>query len=195
MRTYLRVVVAVIAAAVVVMCAGQAGAAPADEPSPARNLHALIELSLQRIDTGDAVAAAKWGTSSPIDDPAREAQVYESMVTLAGSKGLPADWIRSVFMGQIEANKVVQRGLHTRWRFDPASAPSARPDLTAVRPVIDRVNKEIVDQLVAHRDLLTGPDCAVNLSQGVFAAVTSGRADALHSAALVRAAVTLCSPR
>lgn len=108
------------------------------DPAP---LDSLVDLTLERLATADSVAAAKWGTPSPIDDPEREAQVYLAMTGLGTSKGLPAEWVRSVFMGQIEANKTVQRGLHTWWQFDPASAP---------------------------------------------------RVDALHQAALVRAAVSLC---
>ena len=105
---------------------------------------------------------------------------------------MPAEWIRAVFFGQIEANKIVQRGLHTWWRFDPGSAPATKPDLATVRPEIDAVNAAIVDQLAAHRDTLTGPRCAIDLSRSVFDVITSGRADALHQAALVRAAAALC---
>lgn len=159
----------------------------AADPAP---LDTLVDLTLERLATADSVAAAKWGTPSPIDDPEREAQVYLAMTELGSTKGLPAEWVRSVFTGQIEANKTVQRGLHTWWRFDPAAAPSARPDLGAVRPVIDRVNVAIVDQLALHADTLSSPDCASSLSRSVFNAVA--RVDALHQAALVRAAVSLC---
>lgn len=170
----------------VTTAAGNAVAVPTDPLQP------LVELTLQRLNTGDAVAAAKWGTTAPIDDPAREAQVYDAMAELGAEHGLSPEWVRSVFSGQIEANKVVQRGLHTLWRFDPAAAPVAKPDLAAVRPEIDRVNVAIVDQLAVHRDTLSGPQCAVDLSRSVFGVVTSGRADPLHQAALVRAAVALC---
>ncbi|MEV6136303.1 gamma subclass chorismate mutase AroQ [Nocardia sp. NPDC051990] len=162
-------------------------------------LDGIVALVTERLDTADAVAAAKWATAAQnggrpsIDDPDREAQVYDAMARLGADRGLPESWIRQVFYGQIEANKIVQRGLVTRWRFDPTAAPSVPPELASVRPVIDRVNAEIVDQLVLRRAELTGPNCAVLLAPPVFGALASGR-DALHQTALVRAAAALCGP-
>ncbi len=178
--------------------------AAAPVPAPSRGaqvseLSPLVEQVLRRLNTADAVAAAKWETSQRagqppvVDDPVREAQVYDAMAAAGVRSGLPQDWVRQVFAGQIEANKTVQYGLLTRWRFDPAAAPvPGSSDLAAVRPVIDEVNGEILAQLAAQRAVLTGPDCAQRLAAAVFPVLTSGRADALHSAALVRATVTLC---
>ncbi|MEV6334508.1 gamma subclass chorismate mutase AroQ [Nocardia vinacea] len=166
-----------------------------DDPA----LDRIVALVTERLDTADAVAEAKWATAAQnggqpsIDDPEREAQVYDAMVRLGADRGLPESWIHQVFYGQIEANKIVQRGLVTRWRFDPAAAPSTPPDLASVRPVIDRVNVEIVDQLALRRVALTGPNCVLRLAPPVFGVLTSGR-DALHQAALVRAAAALCGP-
>ncbi len=166
---------------------------------PEAELSPLVELVLRRLNTADAVAAAKWETSQRtgqlpvVDDPVREAQVYDAMAAAGTRSGLPQDWVRQAFAGQIEANKTVQYGLLTRWRFDPASAPApGSSDLTAVRPTIDQVNGQILDQLAAQRGPLSGPDCAQRLAAAVFPVLTSRRVDALHSAALVRATVTLC---
>ncbi|MEV5837983.1 gamma subclass chorismate mutase AroQ [Nocardia sp. NPDC052112] len=162
-------------------------------------LDRIVALVTERLDTADAVAAAKWATAAQnggqpsIDDPEREEQVYDAMARLGADRGLPESWIHRVFYGQIEANKIVQRGLVVRWRFDPSAAPSTPAELTTVRPVIDRVNVEIVDQLALRRAELTGPNCAVRLASPVFGALASGR-DALHQAALVRAAAALCGP-
>lgn len=162
-------------------------------------LRTLVELALRRLNTADAVAAAKWATAQRtgeppvVDDPAREAQVYESMAAAGARSGLPQSWVRQVFRGQIEANKTVQHGLLARWRFDPASAPApGTSELASVRPVIDEVNDEILAQLAAHRGVLEGSDCAERVAAAAFSVLTSGAADALHSAALVRAAVSLC---
>ncbi|WP_062994907.1 gamma subclass chorismate mutase AroQ [Nocardia mikamii] len=175
----------------------QAQAAPAEEGRSV--MSPLVELVLRRLNTADAVAAAKWTTSQRngqppvVDDPVREAQVYDAMAAAGTRSGLPQGWVRQVFTGQIEANKTVQYGLLTRWRFDPAAAPASdASELAAVRPVIDEVNGEILDQLAAHRAVLGAPDCAQQLAAAVFPVVTSGRVDALHGAALVRATVTLC---
>ncbi|MFI5778491.1 gamma subclass chorismate mutase AroQ [Nocardia sp. NPDC051570] len=170
------------------------------DPMAERPLDRVVELALTRLRTGDTVAAAKWvsaaasGTEPVIDDPAREAVVYDAMARAGAELGVPEDWVRQVFFGQIEANKMVQRGLLARWRFDPAAAPTTAPNLAAVRPVIDRVNGEIVAQLAAHRAELSGPGCAERLATSVFPSLTSGSADALHQAALVRASAALCSP-
>lgn len=175
--------------------------ASADPGSDRGSLDRLVALVLERLNTGDAVAAAKWasaaqtGAEPTIDDPAREAVVYDAMARLGADLDLPEGWVRQVFAGQIESNKIVQRGLITRWRFDPAAAPGSAPDLASVRPVIDRVNVEIVDQLAARRAELTAPDCAERLAYSVFDVFGAGNTDALHQAALVRAAAALCAPR
>ncbi|WP_405159687.1 chorismate mutase [Nocardia sp. NBC_01499] len=195
----MRLVVLMIMSAALIVSPVSAGADPGGDHDG--SLDRLVALVLERLDTGDAVAAAKWvsaaqtGAEPTIDDPAREAVVYDTMARLGAGRELPESWVRQVFSGQIESNKVVQRGLITRWRFDPASAPGAAPDLASVRPVIDRVNIDIVDQLAARRVELSAPDCAERVAYSVFGVFTAGNTDALHQAALVRAAAALCAPR
>ncbi|MGK8521377.1 hypothetical protein ACRS6B_07365 [Nocardia asteroides] len=118
--------------------------------------------------------------------------MYDAMARLGNGRELPENWVRQVFFGQIEASKTVQRGLMLRWRFDPAAAPTAPEELASVRPIIDRVNVEILDELAARRAELTAPDCPVRLARSVFGVFGTGRGDTLHRAALVRAAVSLC---
>ncbi|WP_435824752.1 hypothetical protein [Nocardia beijingensis] len=66
---------------------------------------------VERLNTADAVAAAKWvaagerGAEPAIDDPVREAEVYDAMAGLGHDRALPENWVRQVFFGQIEANK------------------------------------------------------------------------------------------
>lgn len=195
----MRLVMLIVMSAALIMSPVSAGADPGSDQD--RSLDRLVALVLERLDTGDAVAAAKWasaaetGTEPTIDDPAREAVVYDAMARLGTGLDLPENWVRQVFAGQIEANKTVQRGLITRWRFDPAAVPSSPPNLASVRPVIDRVNVEIVDQLAARRSELTAPDCAERVAHSVFGVFTAGNTDALHQLALVRAAAALCAPR
>lgn len=112
------------------------------------------------------------------------------MARLGAAHGLPENWVRKVFLGQIEASKTVQYGLIARWRFDPAAAPATPPDLTDVRPTIDRLNTAIIDQLAEHRVELAAPDCMERLAHGVFAHFAT--ADPLHRLALIRAASALC---
>jgi chorismate mutase len=72
------------------------------------------------------------------------------------------------FRDQIEAGKMVQRGLFRRWRARPDRVPAHRPDLiTEVRPQLDRLTK----QLLAN---LRRPECPARI-----------RLDPLHRRALV----------
>ncbi|WP_067844156.1 gamma subclass chorismate mutase AroQ [Nocardia lijiangensis] len=186
--------VALLSAALLVWAAGSARPVPGEPVDT--SLDRLVVLIAHRLDTADTVAAAKWadaardGSAPTIDDPEREAAVYDAMARLGAAHGLPENWVRRVFFGQIEASKTVQYGLIARWRFDPASAPAAPPDLTDVRPTIDRLNAAIVDQLAEHRAELTAPDCMERLAHGVFAQLVA--LDPLHQLALIRAASALC---
>jgi len=116
---------------VLVLSALLLSAAPA---SATPSLWRLTDLAAQRVQIADKVAAAKFGTPSPIDDPVREQQIYDSVSAQAPALGLdPADAVR-FFRAQIEANKAVQRGLYARWAAHPSEVPSTRPDLaTEVR--------------------------------------------------------------
>ncbi|WP_459957121.1 gamma subclass chorismate mutase AroQ [Nocardia sp. IFM 10818] len=162
------------------------------------SLDRLVALLAERLETADTVAAVKWaaaereGTRPVIDDPAREAVIYDAMARLGAQRDLPDAWVRQVFQGQIEANKLVQRGLVTLWSNGVASAPAPTVDLTAVRPVIDRVNGEIIDELAGKRAELDAPDCAARLAGSVLDTVSERHSDPLHQAALVRAAAPLC---
>ena len=107
----------------------------------------LVELAAQRILLADKVAAAKFGTSLPIDDPVREQQLLDSVATMSRTTGVDPDAIVQFFRDQIEANKVVQRGLHSRWDTDPETRPMNRPDLSSeVRPQLDEITHQILLQ-------------------------------------------------
>ncbi|APA98968.1 Chorismate mutase [Nocardia seriolae] len=191
-------VLAVTAVSTMALVTGQfvtgGGQASADTPG---SLDRLVTLLAERLDTADTVAAAKWATAERdgdrpvIDDPAREATIYDAMTRLGAQHGLPAPWVRQIFEGQIEANKIVQRGLVTQWEHGvPAPAPSM--ELAAVRPVIDRVNGEIIDELASKQAELADPSCPVRLTRSVLAATGTRHGDPLHQAALVRASIPLC---
>jgi chorismate mutase len=128
-----------------------AAAGPARTGSgPPGPLRPLTDLVLRRIALADAVASAKFGTDAPIDDPAREQQVLGEVAASAPGAGVdPGDAMR-FFRDQIEANKVVQRGLYARWSTHPELRPAGRPDLAAqVRPELDRITTELLEQLAA----------------------------------------------
>ncbi|WP_155980703.1 chorismate mutase [Nocardia sp. CNY236] len=179
--------------------------APAMRPDSAKvsavggSLDRLVALVVERLDTADVVAAAKWAAGDQgepvIDDPVREAEVYDAVARLARGNDLPESWVRQAFFGQIEANKTVQRGLILRWRWDRTTAPTTPTDLGSVRPVIDRVNAEILEHMVVCRAELTAPDCLERLARIVFGVFATGRGDTLHRIALLRAVAALCPVR
>ncbi|WP_055566410.1 chorismate mutase [Streptomyces atriruber] len=160
---------------------------------PYAQLHPLADLSAQRLATADLVAAAKYGTDSPIDDPARERQVLDAVAAQAKEVGADPEATVRIFRDQIEANKVVQRGLFRRWDADPSRAPKERPDLAEVRKEINRVNGELVRGIAASSDARTAPYCGGVLTAAAVHVRHENRLDPLHSVALGRALPSVCA--
>ncbi|MFJ8676879.1 chorismate mutase [Streptomyces sp. NPDC093589] len=186
--------------------AGTAAAAPSATPavttattaqhaaahSPYGELRPLAVLSAERLATADLVAAAKWGTGSPIDDPAREQVVLDTVAEQARQLGAdPAATVR-IFRDQIEANKVVQRGLHRTWDADPSQAPAERPDLDKVRQEINRINGELVRAVVDSEGARSAPYCGVLVSGAAAQVRHTRHLDGLHTVALARALRSVC---
>ncbi|MEJ8646592.1 chorismate mutase [Streptomyces sp. MS1.AVA.3] len=152
----------------------------------------LAELSAERLATGDLVAAAKWGTGGPIDDPAREQEVLDAVADQARRLGAdPAATVR-IFRDQIEAGKVVQRGLHRRWHADPAQAPTTRPDLNEVRKEINRINGELVRAIARSPQARSAPYCAPLLTVAAAQVRHERHLDGLHTVALARSLRSVC---
>ncbi|OKJ94355.1 chorismate mutase [Amycolatopsis sp. CB00013] len=166
-------------------------------PAPASaspGLWELTDLAAQRVQIADKVAAAKFGTPSPIDDPVRERQILDSMAAKAPGLGLDADSVVRFYRDQIEANKVVQRGLYARWTEHPGTRPPGRPDLgTEVRPVIDRLNAGLLTELAETRDARARRSCDARLAVTVRLADARRGLDRLHSGALSEAVRSACS--
>lgn len=157
-------------------------------------LHALVDLSARRLATADLVASAKWGTGAPVDDPAREQQVLDTVARLAREEGAdPQETVR-FFRQQIEANKLVQRALHQRWNADPAEAPAARPDLAQVRDEINRINVEMVRAIGASASVRTAPSCGGTLTAAEAGVRHRRHLDRLHATALTYALRPVCAP-
>ncbi|MBW0104968.1 gamma subclass chorismate mutase AroQ [Pseudonocardia sp. KRD-291] len=161
-------------------------AGPAATPGPA--LTDLTRLAARRIALSDTVAAAKFGTPSPIEDPARERRVVDDAAAVASREGLDPARAQTFFRDQIEASKVVQRGLFRLWADRVDLRPRARPDLGAVRPELDRIGAQMVAGLRATSPVRAGAGCPAALSAD--AAAVPG--DALHREALDVALRSVC---
>ncbi|MEQ0563654.1 chorismate mutase [Amycolatopsis sp. NEAU-NG30] len=184
LRSLLVTVTAVVAASLV-------SSVPASASST--SLWHLTDLAAQRVAIADQVAAAKYGTPSPIDDPVREQAIYDSVAARAPQLGLdPAEAVR-FFHAQIEANKLVQRGLYARWTAHPAEAPTTRPDLGQIRPVIDRLNTDLLTELAATTSLREARSCPVRQLVAAGFADVVHRFDGLHAQALAEATSATCT--
>jgi chorismate mutase len=187
-----------VAAAVLLVAGASPAHAAVSPPAPARHpnaLTALVDLAAERLLLADKVAAAKFGTSTPIEDPVREQVVLERAAALAAEAGIDAAETVEFFRAQIEMSKVVQRGLYDLWTEHPELVPAERPDLaTEVRPELDRITVAFIGQLAASADL-RGPTlrCVVSLVAAGTAADRRHRLDPLHERALWGAVEPVCS--
>lgn len=166
--------------------------------TPARSADGLtpvVGLAAERILLADKVAAAKFGTTTPIEDPVREQQVLDQAAALAAEAGVDVPDTVQFFRAQIEMSKLVQRGLFDRWTRHPELAPTERPDLaTEVRPALDRITVEFIGQLAATEDLRgPTPRCAISLVLAEAKADHRYDLDRLHERALWGAIEPLCA--
>lgn len=191
--------IAIIAVALATLTVGPAAVAATPEPGRAGvsvtakvQLTPLAELSAERVLVADKVAAAKWRSGQPIDDPAREQQVLDAAAAEAQQIGTdPAEVVR-VFKDQIEASKVVQRGLFALWQADPAQAPTSSPDLSQIRAQLDRIDHALVQAIAGTQHVRSSPSCDARLAVAYGRTVEALRLDALHSLALARALPHVC---
>ncbi|MET7937369.1 chorismate mutase [Streptomyces sp. NPDC005322] len=187
------VLIAGTATAVLVTGTGAAVAAPATPATaPHGRLLPVAELSADRVLVADQVAAAKWGTDSPIEDPAREQQVLDAVAQQATEVGADPEATVRIFRDQIEASKVVQRGLYRRWDADPSQAPTERPDLGKIRLEINRINGELVRAIADAQPARQARSCTGRLAAGAVVAGHEKRLDALHAVALARSLPSVC---
>lgn len=163
---------------------------------PARadaGLAPLVDVAARRLDVADLVAAAKWGTGRPIEDPVREQQILDSVAERSVAMGIEPEAARRIFRDQIEAGKLVQRGLFARWAVRPGDVPAHRPDLVKdVRPLLDRITGELLADLKETRDARRAPSCRAELVKAVERVEAARRPDALHRAGLLRAVPSIC---
>jgi chorismate mutase len=167
--------------------------APATTSLPASALTSLTELFAERLLLADKVAAAKYGTDLPIDDPARERQILDDVAARAAGLGLDPDSVTAVFRDQIEANKLVQRGLYTRWDAHPDERPTERPDLAKeVRPALDLITTRLLAALQETASVRADASCEPRLYAAAALSAYGHRLDVLHLKGLGRALPSVC---
>ncbi|WP_246075544.1 chorismate mutase [Nonomuraea terrae] len=162
--------------------------------SAAAGLRGLVGAAVERLSLADEVAAAKFGTASPITDPEREWRLLDDVTERSAAIGLdPRTGVR-FFQAQIEAGKTVQRRLHARWLADPASRPRERPDLaTELRPRLDALTPRILRLLrQAEPVRRSSTGCRAHLAAARAEVEARTRLDALHRDALTVALTPVC---
>lgn len=185
--------VALTAAAFGLLVGCSATAPPtAGQPGDDHSLLALTDVAAQRVLLADTVAAAKWGTPAPINDPVREQAVLDTAAAKSTKLGVDPAFAGMVFTDQIEANKTVQSGLYAQWRGHPDQAPTTRPDLGQVRPILDRITDQLVVDLKATAWIRSEPSCAGQLTATRHHVEQTRQLDALHKDALIRALSSFC---
>jgi chorismate mutase len=166
--------------------------AQAQDASTPAAMVSLVDVMARRVEIGDTVAAAKWGTTQPIEDPAREKTVLDGAAAQAPTYGVDPSLAVRVFSDQIAANKVVQYGLFSRWTAHPGQAPTERPDLTVVRPVLDAITGQLLTQLQATEGPRASDRCRRQLTVAQERVARSHDFDQLHREALTRAGTSIC---
>ena len=172
------------------------GTAVADDVEPfySEPLYELVDIATQRLQTADPVAASKWLNGGPITDPARVQQVLLTVASDAESVGVPADYVTTLFVDQIDATEAIQYNRFSAWKLDPAAAPVSAPDLSASRALIDSLNHRMVSLIAADRPVLESPDCSTRLSAARDAVTLARQLDPLYRQALEAATRSYCEP-
>jgi chorismate mutase-like protein len=153
----------------------------------------LTDLVVKRLFISDDVAASKFGTTSPIDDPAREQQELDEVSQRATAIGLDPVTTVAFFKDQISASKVVQRGDFARWTAHPDEAPTTRPDLAQIRTQLDQLTTQLLNELKATAHLRDEPlACTIGLVVATRTGKVLGHLDALHQQALDVATHSVC---
>ncbi|MFF4404817.1 chorismate mutase [Streptomyces sp. NPDC001262] len=153
----------------------------------------LARLAAERVMTADLVAASKWISGAPVNDPAREEQVLRDMDAKAQELGIDRPTVQRVFKDQMEANKLVQYALHDRWRDNPEDAPTTAPDLSEIRDRINRINGELLTAIGEAAPVLSAPQCHAVRDRATDTVAEEEQLDPLHTQGLRRALAGLCT--
>lgn len=179
--------------AVILAACGLALSAPLARADDAGPLERLVDTAAQRLETAYPVAAYKWVNGGSIEDPARVAQVLDTVGADASGRGIDAGYVRAAFENQIDATEGVEYILFGHWKFTPDAAPATAPDLTESRTAIDGFNKTMVAEMASQWGVLRGPGCSAELDAAKRAVATARGLDPLNVDALDVATGSYCT--
>ncbi|MFJ4395329.1 chorismate mutase [Pseudomonas sp. NPDC089396] len=148
----------------------------------------LLDAIEQRLSLAEAVALHKWDQGQPVQATQREQQVLAHVRAAAPAYGLIPQRAEAFFADQIEANKLMQYTLLSRWHRQGVAPDTLRQDLQQqLRPQLDQLQATLLGQLAAFEQHPPRA-CAARLAD----ALASRPVDNLTRNALIRATGQLC---
>jgi chorismate mutase len=158
-------------------------------------LQPLVETSARRLGLAQDVAFAKWETGAAVEDPAREQHVIASAVSEGKTEGLDPAVVSRFFRAQIEANKAVQTSLLSAWHTAGKAPEHQAKDLAAtIRPQLDEIQKQLIEELVTTAPVRAGSACRLDLAAAVSEYLKTHQVHAVdvQATALNQSLATFC---
>ncbi|MGJ7491429.1 chorismate mutase [Variovorax sp. ZT4R33] len=184
-----------LSASVIPACVFLASCATARSDPPS-DFARLVDLSAARLEISRQVALTKWDSGFPVADPPgdpREQQVIAAAAAEAANRGVSPELASAFFADQIEASKLVQIALMTRWRRAGEAPAEPRADLSGqLRPALDRLRPMFIDELKAAQRLREAPDCRTRLANATADLARARQMAPLFVTALDRGLARVC---
>jgi chorismate mutase len=158
-------------------------------------LQPLVETSARRLNLAQEVAFAKWDNGTAVEDPLREEHVIASAVSEGKTEGLDPAVVSRFFGAQIEANKVVQSSLLSTWHRAGKAPDHQTKDLaTTIRPQLDEIQKQLIEELVSTAPVRAGSTCRLDLATAVSGYLTTYQLSAVdvQATALKQSLAAFC---
>lgn len=132
--------------AAAVLLAGCA-AAPRDDADVAR-VDRLLAAVAARLELAARLAEERWNARLDNDEPIRERESIDAAVAHSFTHSLAPEVVRDVFQAQLDAARMVQEALRTRWNAE-RKTPSAAAGSTgaAIWRELDRTAPQLLDAL------------------------------------------------
>jgi chorismate mutase len=144
-------------------------------------LQPLVETSARRLSLAQEVAFSKWQTGTAVEDPPREEHVVASAVSEGKTEGLDPAIVSRFFRAQIEANKIVQSSLLSTWhRVGKAPDHQAKDLATTIRPQLDEIQKQLIEELVTTAPVRASSTCRLDLATAVNGYLATHQLDAVN---------------
>ncbi|GAB4185275.1 MAG: hypothetical protein Tsb0015_02100 [Simkaniaceae bacterium] len=143
-----------------------------------QQLDQLLGLLQKRLELMNDVAKWKWNNTYPIEDLSREKAMLETVAKQAEELGLNPDQAKEIFQAQFNAAKIVQINAFEKWVEADVDLVDNAPDLnTDLRPQIDNINKEIMQQLAVVLPKLEKQDISQALKEKAAAVIAGEQID------------------